>query len=140
MPDFRLSPKARGAIVDYLSSLKGAGPSPWPGSDPHLLGRLIYNRAGCVACHGRKGVGGEPNNNVVGGKIPALDRVFETYTQDELKAKIRVGVKPAKADPQGSEPLVFMPAWGEVLKDAEIEAVAAYLFALGSGSAKGSDW
>lgn len=135
MPDFRLSPKAREALVDYLSSLKGGGQS-WNSLD----GRVIYNRAGCVACHGRKGVGGEPNNNVVGGKIPALNRVFETYTQDELKVKIRRGVKPEKADPQGSEPLVSMPAWGEVLKDEEIDAVAVYLFSLGFGSEKESGW
>lgn len=35
--------------------------------------------------------------------------------------------------------MVFIPAWGEVLKDDEIGAVAEYLFSLKSGQPK-SNW
>lgn len=148
MPNSRLSPKARAAIVDYLSSLKGQdyaqSGAPWNNqelaSDPVKMGRMIYDKAGCVACHGPKGMGGRPNNNVPGGLIPGLNNVSETYTLKELKLKIRRGVKPQKADPKGPEPLVFMPPWGEVLKDREIDAVAAYLLSLGSGKSKASEW
>lgn len=136
MPDFKLPPKTLQAIVDYLAGLKGQEyreRSPWDG-------RAVYARAGCVACHGPQGRGGHPNNNVAGGAIPGLSSVAETFTLDELKEKIRRGVlKPEKADPHGPEPLVFMPAWREIIKESEIDAVASYLMALGKGQ-KTSDW
>lgn len=36
----------------------------------------------------------------------------------------------AAADPSLPHPLVFMPKWGEVLKEDELKAVAEYLFSL----------
>ena len=120
-----------------------ASPSPWdaPGvpRDPASRGRVLYLRAGCVACHGAQGRGGHPNNNVPGGAIPALDKAAETYKAEELVEKIRRGVRPVKDDPRGAEPLVSMPAWGERLKDDELQAVAAYLLSLGAGI-KREDW
>jgi mono/diheme cytochrome c family protein len=146
MPDKRLPPAARAAIVAFLMEQQGQewpkGARPWDGlSDPLERGRLIYLRAGCVACHGQGGVGGYPNNNVAGGKIPALNGVSETFTKAELVAKIRNGVPaPLKADPKGADPLVWMPSWGKTLDDAEIDAVASYLLTLKAGSAPKNDW
>ena len=146
MPNKRLSPAARAAIVSYLATLKGQdwpkGGRPWDAlGDPLERGRKIYLSAGCVACHGAGGVGGFPNNNVAGGKIPALDKVSETFTKMELIAKIKRGVaSPARADAKGPAPLVWMPAWSEVLDDAEIEAVAAYLLSLKPKNSEKSDW
>lgn len=146
MPNKQLSPAAREAIVAYLSGLKGQdwpqGGRPWDGvADPVERGHLIFARAGCIACHGAAGAGGYPNNNVAGGKIPALANVAETYTKAELIAKIKRGVPaPVKADPKGPDPMVFMPSWGSVLSDAEIGSVADYLLTLKPAGAGRSDW
>ena len=146
MPDKRLSPAARGAIVSYLAELKGQdwpkGGRPWDGAAGFERGRLLFLRAGCVACHGQGGAGGYPNNNVAGGKIPALNNVHETYTKLELVAKIKRGVpSPVMADPKGPAPLVFMPAWGSVLDDSEIDSLADYLLTLKpEHPAEKADW
>jgi mono/diheme cytochrome c family protein len=146
MPNKQLSPAARSSIVSYLTELKGQewpkGRRPWDGvGDAAARGRLIYLRAGCVACHGQGGVGGYPNNNVAGGKIPALNNAAATFTKDELIAKIKRGVPaPVKADPKGPDPLVSMPSWGTALDDADVDAVAAYLLALKPDESQKTDW
>ena len=148
MPNFKLAPKTREAIVDFLVALKGEeyppGRAPWDDpalfSDAAARGKVLYLRAGCVACHGPQGRGGHPNNNVAGDAIPALAGVAQTFTREELKSKISRGVlKPDRRDPAGPEPMVFMPAWGQTLKDADIDAVAAYLMTLGGGP-KSAEW
>lgn len=143
MPKPNLSPTTRGKLVEYLASLKGQDFSqgtPWSKSDPHKMGQMIYTRAGCITCHGKGGVGGYPNNNVAGGQIPSLLKVASSYTKEELKEKIRRGVKPEKKDPNGPEPLISMPAWGQFLKEHELDAVAEYLLTLSAGSSKASDF
>lgn len=150
MPGFHLPDDIRGALVAYLGTLKGqawdkAG-RPW--NQPELMadgvkrGELLFNKAGCVACHAEKGRGGYPNNNVVGGKIPSLTKVAEGYTKPELENKIRNGVISSPADLSAPPPLIFMPKWGDVLKDDEISAVADYLISLGKSAAgaKKEDW
>lgn len=137
MPNPHLTDKARGGVAEYLAGLKGQawGDSPpWKDARGTERGHILYAKAGCIACHGKAGAGGYPNNNVKGGKIPALDGVSQTYTKDELLKKIARGVKPEKADPAGPEPLVFMPPWGEALKPDDIAAVADYLLSLKSAT------
>jgi mono/diheme cytochrome c family protein len=145
MPNPHLNEKSREALVEYLAGLKGeawGGRKPWSEIQDRVeRGHVLYAKAGCVACHGRAGLGGYPNNNVAGGKIPALSNVAQTYTKEELARKIAKGVYPQKADPKGEDPLVRMPMWSEVLSADEIGAVAEYLFTLKpSGPASGSDW
>lgn len=149
MPNKRLSDEARAAIVAYLSEQSGqawpAGGRPWDepsiNKDPVARGRVIFSRAGCVGCHGAGGAGGYPNNNVKGGLIPALNKVYDAYTKPELVAKIKKGVRnPQKEDPKGAEPLIWMPAWGEKLDDAELDAVASYLMTLRPDKAEKSDF
>jgi mono/diheme cytochrome c family protein len=148
MPSPELSEKAREAIADYLATLRGqdfASGLPWNSPElkdkPIGRGLLIYGRAGCIACHGKDGRGGYPNNNVKGSAIPALASVSQTYTKAELARKIKNGVTPAKADPAGPEPLVAMPKWGETLSDDDINAVVEYLFSLKPGtSSPGADF
>ncbi len=149
MPKRYLSDTARAAIVDYLAQLKGQdwpkGARPWEAAslmtDPLARGRVIYVRAGCVGCHGTDGMGGYPNNNVKGGLIPALNKVADGYSKAELIAKIKKGVpQPEKADPKGPAPLVAMPAWGEKLDAAELDALASYLLTLLPPGAKKTDW
>ena len=147
MTNFNLPDGVRKSLVDYLATLKGElyrQNPPWNTealkNDPIKRGAVIYERVGCVGCHGRGGVGGYPNNNVVGGKIPTLTKVAEGYSKQELKDKIRLGVKPAKADMSGPEPMIFMPTWKDVLKDDEIDALADYLISLKPKTKAGSDF
>ena len=137
MPNPRLSEKGRAALVNYLSGLRGeawVGERPWTAlTDPVAKGRLIYNAVGCVSCHGSAGKGGYPNNNVEGGKIPALNNVRETFTKDELKKKIAKGVVPVAKDPAAPAPMLQMPAWGVLLDAAELDALVEYLMTLTPG-------
>lgn len=139
MPNKRVSDEARKAIVDYLTGLKGQdwekGRRPWDApsliKDPVARGRVIYNRAGCVGCHGIDGAGGYPNNNVIGGRIPALKKAAEGFSKAELIAKIKRGVPESqREDPKGPAPMIRMPAWSGTLDDAELDAVASYLLSL----------
>ncbi|OGR85329.1 MAG: hypothetical protein A3J74_05360 [Elusimicrobia bacterium RIFCSPHIGHO2_02_FULL_57_9] len=137
MPDPRLADKTRQAMVDYLASLKGeafGSAAPWNSPklrfDPVGRGKIIYERAGCIACHGKDGRNGAPNNNVADGRIPALNGVSQTYTKGELIKLIIRGKTPERRDPNGPEPLIAMPAWGQVLKEEDLEAVIEYLFSL----------
>lgn len=145
MPDKKLSPEARAAIVAYLTELKGQD---WPKSarpwdapslirDPVARGRVIYNRAGCVGCHGVDGNGGYPNNNVKGGLIPPLKKASESFYKAELISKISAGVpKSQKEYENGPSPMIRMPAWREKLDDAELDAVASYLLSLSTAGAE----
>jgi len=149
MPNRRISDEARKAIVDYLVGLKGQdwpkGSRPWDApsliKDPVARGRVIYNRAGCLGCHGIDGAGGYPNNNVKGGLIPPLRKAAEGFSKTELVAKIKKGVPQSqKDDAKGPEPMIRMPAWGEILDDAELEAVADYLLSLAPAGKDKSDF
>jgi mono/diheme cytochrome c family protein len=138
MPHFYLNDEVRSDIVAYLSSLKGEPyrqNPPWnaPGlkDNPVAQGQSIFEHVGCAGCHGVGGKGGYPNNNVVGGKIPGLTLVADGYSKEELVKKIHEGVAHSiKADINGPEPMIHMPAWGEVLNQAELEALAEYLISL----------
>lgn len=128
MPDYKLDEAERAAMVDYLASQGGAG-------IPALRarwkdGETIYRAAGCVACHGAQGRGGMPNNNILGDQIPAVYKSAEGFSMDELKNRIRSGRTPEPKDPSLPPPMAAMPAWGKVLNDEEIDAVAKYLMSL----------
>lgn len=147
MPNFHLSSPARKSLVEYLSNLKGQAfddHRPWNNPDilhdPILRGHLIYVRAGCMTCHGMRGEGGYPNNNVPGGLIPALTLVSQSFTKEELIKKIKYGAIPARADPNGPAPLIVMPAWGQVLSDSEIKAVAGYVLSLKPKDSSAGNW
>ncbi len=148
MPNFYLQDEVRESLVAYLSTLQGQaylnGGRPWNSkellSDSAKRGSEIYDRVGCVTCHGKAGVGGYPNNNVVGGLIPAINTVKDTFSREELIKKIAQGVRhPVKVDPSGPEPLLYMPRWSAKLKVDEIEAVTDYLMTLGT-SEPSEEW
>jgi len=147
MPNLHLDPGVRAALVDYLSSLKGEGyraAPPWNAlefaSDSVKRGHEIFERAGCVGCHGHAGAGGYPNNNVAGGRINALTYVSDGYSKEELKNRIKNGSIPLKDDPSGPDPMIVMPKWGQVLKDDEIDALADYLASLKPKSSGAADF
>lgn len=149
MPNFYLKDNVRADLVAYLSSLKGQGylseaAKPWDAAqlaaDPVKRGEELFRRVGCVTCHNKAGKGGYPNNNVVGGLIPALVNVSDGYTKEEVVKKIAEGVRhPIKADAAGPEPLLYMPNWESRLKADELRALAEYLFSLKPKAAAGGE-
>ena len=130
MPEQGLSAADRGALAAFLSTQKGQAWSrrPWHMKEGAARGRMIYSRAGCVACHGPAGTGGHPNPGAHGGIIPALAPLMGTYTKPELAAKIKRGVVPEIHDGPPAE--VDMPGWEGVLDDGELDALADYLLTL----------
>ncbi len=145
MPNFNLNDGTRADLVAYLSAQKGQAWAayPWRTEAAKALpsvarGKLIFNMAGCVACHGQDGFGGYPNNNVVGGMIPSLTNVSDGYGHADLHAKIQNGVISMPADASKPKPLIYMPKWGDQLKSDEIDAVGDYLFSLKPKPAPGS--
>ena len=145
MPNFNLKDGTRSDLVAYLSAQKGQAwrVSPWRTPEAAALsaverGGLIFNKAGCVACHGQFGGGGYPNNNVAGGLIPALTLVSDGYSKAELHSKIKLGSIPLPNDPSAPKALVQMPKWGDQLKPDEIDALVEYLYSLRPKAAPGS--
>ncbi len=140
MPEQGLSDADRDALADFLSAQKGqawVGARPWASLPEAERGRAIYVRAGCVACHGPQGTGGQPNPGTHGGVIPALAPLMGTYTAAELKARIKQGVIPEGHE--GMTPAVVMPPWKDVLSDEELDALDSYLLGLAAAQPK-QDW
>lgn len=145
MPNFNLKDGTRADLVAFLSQQKGQAWTVYPWRTPAALamtpekrGEFIFNKAGCVACHGQFGGGGYPNNNVVGGLIPTLTRVSEGYSKAELHAKIQFGQISMPKDAAAAKPMIYMPKWGDQLKPDEIDALVAYLFSLEPHAVAGS--
>ncbi len=107
-------------------------PPPAAGHDPVDRGRLVYARYGCAMCHGAEGKGGVANPNAeTAGVIPALTRVADGYTDDELRQLILRGTPTiGKANQKGDRPPFRMPGWRDRMTDAEARDVVAYLMAL----------
>ncbi len=147
MPNFQMTDAVRGELVAYMGTLQGADyrdRPPWNSaplkSAPEKRGEMIYNRVGCIACHGARGEGGFPNNNVVGSQIPSLALVRDGFTRDELKQRIALGRRPEPADPAQPAPLVVMPAWGQYLTEDEMEDLVTYLYSLRPAGKPVDDW
>jgi mono/diheme cytochrome c family protein len=141
MPEQGLTAPDRAALAEFLSEQKGQAWTrrPWniyheKNSEFVVDGKEVYLRAGCVACHGVGGRGGHPNPGGRGGWIPALPPLLATYKKDELISKLKRGAK-ADSDP-GRTAEVDMPAWGAVMNDAELDALADYLLTLAKAGPK----
>ncbi|MBI3317863.1 MAG: c-type cytochrome [Candidatus Omnitrophica bacterium] len=104
-------------------------------ASPVERGRHVFQKYGCAACHGLEGRGGIRNKNMdVGEEVPALLYVSDGYSKDELKAIIREGRYPAKADSAGPSPALWMPSWKEKISEEELDALVEYLVSLKSVS------
>lgn len=98
---------------------------------PRERGGQLFEKHQCAACHGALGKGGIKNPNAVGGLVPAIDRVAEGFTREELREKLAKGVPaPKKVDPAGADTPLFMPAWGQVLSEKELDSLIEYLLSL----------
>jgi mono/diheme cytochrome c family protein len=114
-----------------LPSVPGATPAPViTGQGPAVEGALLYQRYGCVNCHGPNGLGGVPNPQSPDKAIPALsgaDFFKEFNTDEKITDVIRSGSVIGRA------PIVSMPHWGGIIPDAQLQALVAYIKTLKTG-------
>ncbi len=158
MPDFRaeLGKEGAEAITAWLMSMTArsvpnnyyvhapAAPEP-KFSDPIKHGKHVYEKYGCAGCHGMHAEKGRRNFNALGpdqkdpktdmgkGQEPTLPDLVGTYTKEELIAKIQQGVASSavkKFNPDGPTPPLYMPAWKDKIKGAELEHLAEYLLSI----------
>lgn len=112
-------------------------PPPPQYASPVEAGRAVFQKYGCIACHGPEGRGGIKNYNAApGGEVPPLIYVAQGFTKDQLKALIRTGRYPTKLDPRGPTPPLWMPAWKGKIAEAELDQLADYLGSLYPQEAK----
>ncbi len=116
-------------------------PPPAAPGTPVERGRLVYARYGCSMCHGAEGKGGVANPNAeTAGLVPALTRVADGYTEDELRQLILRGTATiGKANPTGDRPPLRMPGWRDRMTDGDARDLVAYLMSLAPKTA-GDKW
>lgn len=95
-------------------------------------GLEVYEQFSCAACHGPAGKGGVHNFNAqTGQEVPSLIHVVDSYTKPDLIAKIQNGVPvEPKLNPNGPAPPLHMPAFKDMLTDAQMNDLVAYLTSL----------
>lgn len=98
--------------------------------NPLERGKLVYQRYGCGACHGADAMGGVPNPGSQVDPMPALNRVAEGFTEDEVKKVIRNGRNATPKDPSGIAPRLHMNSWKTLMDEEELHALTDYLMSL----------
>ncbi|OGR53900.1 MAG: hypothetical protein A3I11_07055 [Elusimicrobia bacterium RIFCSPLOWO2_02_FULL_39_32] len=106
------------------------GKNPKNKSSQVSKGEMVYLRYGCGTCHGKGALGGIHNPNSQLDPIPSLNKVKETFTQEELQKVIFNGREPEKADPRAGPPPFKMNGWGSVMSQEEVHNLMEYLFSL----------
>jgi len=122
-------------LVAYIRAglpvVPGAVPPPViTAQGPTVEGSLLYQRYGCVNCHGPNGLGGVPNPQSPDKAIPALsgaDFFSEFNTDQKITDVIRSGSVIGRA------PIVSMPHWGGIIPESQLQALVAYIKTLKSG-------
>jgi mono/diheme cytochrome c family protein len=108
-----------------LPSVPGAvAPPVVTGQGASVEGALLYQRYGCINCHGPNGLGGVPNPQSPDKTIPPLsgaDFRHEFNTDAKILAVIRSG------SVIGRSPIVSMPHWGGIIPADQLQALVAYI-------------
>jgi len=108
-----------------LPTVPGATPAPVITEQGAAVeGALLYQRYGCVNCHGPNGLGGVPNPQAPDRTIPPLsgaDFFKEFNTDKKIIDVIRSGSVIGRA------PIVSMPHWGGIIPDQQLRALVAYI-------------
>jgi cbb3-type cytochrome oxidase cytochrome c subunit len=134
MPRFGFTETEARALTEFLLHLRerNLAASLAMLMNPIERGRAVYRKYGCTGCHGPDGKGGVPNPNAkTAEQVPGLIYVADGYTKAELKARIVKGQREIPAlNPNRPPPPLYMPAWGSVIKDAEVDDLVAFLVSL----------
>jgi mono/diheme cytochrome c family protein len=108
-----------------LPDVPGAVPIEVPsGQGLAVAGAALYQRYGCLNCHGPNGLGGVPNPQSPDNTIPPLsgpDFRQEFNTDAKILEMIRSG------SVLGRAPIVSMPHWGGIIPAQDYQALLAYL-------------
>ena len=144
MPNYGLSDDEAQALTTYMlgltaESLPAKYVTPPPATKPEPAytstvsrGKAVFEKYGCVGCHGQQGMGGRRNfNSQWYQEIPSLVYVKMYYDHDALKEFIKTGRQPVpRINETRPRPPTFMPAWKDRIPDDEIDALVDYLFSL----------
>jgi cbb3-type cytochrome c oxidase subunit III len=122
-------------LVAYIRSGLPAVPGATPPAEiteqgAAVEGSVLYQRYGCINCHGPNGLGGVPNPQSPDKSIPPLsgaDFFHEFNTDQKIIDVIRSGSVIGRA------PIVSMPHWGGIISDAQLHALVAYIKTLKTG-------
>lgn len=108
-----------------LPDVPGAVPVEVPsGQGLAVAGAALYQRYGCVNCHGPNGLGGVPNPKSPDKAIPPLSG--PTFREEfNTDAKIIEIIRSGSVI--GRPPIVSMPHWGGIIPDRDYQALLAYL-------------
>ena len=125
-------------VADLVADLHAGLPAV-PGTEPAPVitaqglpveGALLYQRYGCINCHGPNGLGGVSNPQSPDKTIPPLsgaDFFSEFNTDKKITDVIRSGSVIGRA------PIVSMPHWGGIISDQRLKALVAYIKTLKTG-------
>jgi mono/diheme cytochrome c family protein len=114
-----------------LPAVPGATPPPIISAQgPAVEGALLYQRYGCVNCHGPNGLGGVPNPQSPDKTIPPLSGA-DFFTEFNTDAKIVDVIRTGSV--LGRAPIVSMPHWGGIIPEAQLRALVAYIKTLKNG-------
>lgn len=139
MPDFDFTKEEAEALTAYMMSLTHdkipkdyyvySAPEPEPKFGSAVAhGQYVFQKYGCIGCHGKGGTQGRKNFNSQGGEVPTLVKTVGTYTRDELRTKISNGVPViVKDNESGPTPPLYMPTWKDKIKGQELEDLISYL-------------
>ena len=100
--------------------------------DPIHEGRRVYEKYGCMMCHGADANSGIRNPNAKTAElVPSLIHVADSYKPQELKDFIRRGQPTIdKMHENGSPPPFRMPSYGKWINEKELDVLQQYLFSL----------
>ena len=135
MPKYNFTEPEIRALAAFLGSLTGADVSAFmiipSQASPIERGRAVYLKFGCGGCHGADGEGGVPNRNAKAHQqIPALTAANDV-ADVFLESFITEGIPdPAKLDPNGPKPPIYMPAFGDKISEGELADLISYLRSL----------
>jgi cbb3-type cytochrome c oxidase subunit III len=91
-----------------------------------VAGAFLYQRYGCINCHGPNGLGGVPNPLSEDKSIPPLVGAdFKNEFDDQAIAQI---IRDGSVI--GKQPIVSMPHWGTILTDQQIHQLVVYIDSL----------
>lgn len=108
-----------------LPEVPGAVPVEVPeGQGEAVAGAALYERFGCLNCHGPNGLGGVPNPQSPDKIIPSLSGA-DFRTEFDTHAKIIEFIRSGSV--LGRAPIVSMPHWGGIILDPQLEALATYI-------------
>jgi mono/diheme cytochrome c family protein len=115
-------------LVAYLKAgfpqVQYADPVPVPADQGDAAaGQALYQRYGCINCHGPNGLGGVPNPQSPDTTIPPLvgKEFHSEFSAKDIADVIRSG------SVLGRAPIVSMPHWGTILTDRQIAQLIAYI-------------